>query len=218
MKSRMTARYPTPKQPTPIRELLDGPALLTRLWPDQHPRPSLRWLRAQQKLGVIPVVRCGRRALFCPSQVLDAIRQRFTVMPRASVRDGYSVWDLPILGTLTDGDGLLVWLNKEFGLQRSLRWLRDQQKARTLPFIKMGARVFFSMEQVQSVLENSGGRRSGRGPLIRQSDQHRQTGFGQSRTIRLLLSRYPWMQRSNVVVHIASDLSFWTSADGADSS
>ncbi len=25
----------------------------------------------------------------------------------------------------------------------SLRWLRDQQKARTLPFVKIGRRVFF---------------------------------------------------------------------------
>jgi hypothetical protein len=191
---------------TPIRELLDGPALLIRLWPDERSRPSLRWLRAQQKLGIIPVIRCGRRALFCPTQVLDAMGGRFTVLPRTWVRDGYSPWNL-VLDTLTDGYGLLNWLKDEFGLQRSLRWLRDQQRERTLPFIKISGRVFFSTEQVRFALGRSVKGNTGRVQLMRNSSQYCQsersgltgiTGIVRSGPLSILGS----------AIHIRSDLSY----------
>jgi uncharacterized protein YbaR (Trm112 family) len=35
----------------------------------------------------------------------------------------------------------------------TLRWLRDQQKARRIPFVKMGRLVFFSPAQVRRALE-----------------------------------------------------------------
>lgn len=36
----------------------------------------------------------------------------------------------------------------------TLRWLRDQQKARRIPFIKIGRLVFFCPAQVRRSLEN----------------------------------------------------------------
>lgn len=35
----------------------------------------------------------------------------------------------------------------------TLRWLRDQQKARRIPFVKIGRLVFFSPTQVRQALE-----------------------------------------------------------------
>jgi hypothetical protein len=197
MKTRTTTSCSAPtKSTTPIRELLDGPALLTRLWPDERSQPSMRWLRAQQKLGTLPVVRCGRRALFCPGQVRDAIQQRFTVLPKAWVREGGTAWDLPALGTLTDAVGLLNWLNAALRLRRSLRWLRDQQRARTVPYMKLGARVFFSAEQVRFVLEHATERDALRRSRLCNCDRalgtdpHRREG-------KLVTIRIPWFRTSN---------------------
>lgn len=209
MKTRtISARCSPPNQATtPIRELLEGPALLTGLWPDERSRPSLRWLRTQQELGTIPVVRCGRRALFCPAQVRDAIQQRFTVMPKAWVRGGRTAWDLPALGTLTDGVGLLGWLNDEFGLRRSLRWLRDQQRARSVPFVKLGAKVCFCAEQVRFVLE-SGAVGDGLYRKIRNQTRVQQTDR-QKRDGRLVTIRVPWAL-CGAKCQVFSDLSYWT--------
>src|SRR5690242_20174828 len=44
-------------------KLVDGPTLLEQLF-DKQSRPSLRWLRAQQKNRSIPFVRVGRLVFF----------------------------------------------------------------------------------------------------------------------------------------------------------
>jgi hypothetical protein len=201
MKKRDTPRRPARLQVTPIRELLDGPALLNRIWPDERSRPSLRWLRTQQKFGIVPVVRCGRRALFCPGQVRDAIQQRFTVLPKAWGREGGTAWDLPALGTLTDAVGLLNWLNAALRLRRSLRWLREQQRARSLPFVKLGARVFFSAEQVRFVLERVGdrdGARRFRRDNELSTDLHQREG-------KLVTIRIPWFLCTSKI-YVRSDI------------
>jgi len=42
----------------------------------------------------------------------------------------------------------------------SLRWVRDQQKARTIPFCKIGRRVFFDPQMVKAHLDaRAAGRR-----------------------------------------------------------
>lgn len=38
----------------------------------------------------------------------------------------------------------------------TLRWLRDQQKTRRIPYMKIGRLVFFSPAQVRRALEKSG--------------------------------------------------------------
>jgi hypothetical protein len=207
MKASLESRCLAVSKPTPISELLDGPALLARLWPDQTSRPSLRWLRAQQKLKTVPVVRCGRRALFCPSQVLDSIRQRFTVLPQTWVRDGYSVWDLPGFSTLTDARGLLNWLCDQFGLERSLRWLREQQQTRTVPYIKLGARVFFAAEQVRLVWERRD-KRCGLGRSAVSSDSCERRRIERQSGRRLVMIQVPWILCSSKI-QILNDLHCW---------
>ena len=62
--------------PWPLNEmdqLVSAVRLLEILW-DQATRPSLRWLRTQQKQRTIPSIRIGRRIWFCPSQVMNYLQ------------------------------------------------------------------------------------------------------------------------------------------------
>jgi hypothetical protein len=66
-----------------LPELLGAEALLERLWPDLRSRPSLRWLREQQKRKTLPYVRIGRRIYFDPRQIAQAIAEKLTIRPKA---------------------------------------------------------------------------------------------------------------------------------------
>ena len=55
---------------------VDGPRLLELLFPDQACRPSLRWLRHQQKARRLPFVRIGRLVFFDTEQVRNHIRAK----------------------------------------------------------------------------------------------------------------------------------------------
>jgi hypothetical protein len=63
-------------------KLVDGPKLLEELF-DENSRPSLRWLRSQQKARSIPYTRIGRLVFFDPGLVREALNQRaLKVMPK----------------------------------------------------------------------------------------------------------------------------------------
>jgi hypothetical protein len=131
-----------------LLQLVAAPELLKTIWPDEHSRPSLRWLRSQQR--VVPTIKVGRKVFFCPAHVLAFAGNRLTVMPLAWVQasrwpDGFPAPDL-----LLDATGLIHFLRREFGLSRSVRWVRQQQQDRTLPFIRWGRRVFFSPAQIKA--------------------------------------------------------------------
>ena len=48
--------------------------------------------------------------------------------------------------------GLVEFLSREFGLKRSLRWVRQQD--RTVPYIKWGRKIFFAPAQVRATLQS----------------------------------------------------------------
>jgi hypothetical protein len=54
-----------------------------------------------------------------------------------------------------DAIDLIDVLRRDFGLSRSLRWVRQQQKDRTLPYIKWGKMVFFAASQIKVALDPS---------------------------------------------------------------
>lgn len=58
---------------------------------------------------------------------------------------------------LTDAQGLLAALWPDKASRPSLRWLRDQQLRKTLPYIKIGRRVFFDPLQVRRAMEKNFG-------------------------------------------------------------
>jgi len=63
------ASTPTPNEPGRADgQFVNGPKLLEILFP-QPSRPTLRWLRDQQKARRIPFVKIGRLVFFCPDQV-----------------------------------------------------------------------------------------------------------------------------------------------------
>jgi hypothetical protein len=61
--------------------------------------------------------------------------------PQASTTLGRYVSAVKLLEILFDDDS-----------RPSLRWIRDQQKNRTLPFSRIGRRVFFDPELVRTVM------------------------------------------------------------------
>lgn len=61
----------------------------------------------------------------------------------------------PIRSGLTDAHGLLLALWPEAESRPSLRWLREQQARRTVPYIKIGRRVFFDPLQVRRAIEKN---------------------------------------------------------------
>lgn len=54
---------------------------------------------------------------------------------------------------LVDAKGLLENLFDEAS-RPTTRWVRDQQKARTIPFVKIGHFVRFDVEKVRAALES----------------------------------------------------------------
>ena len=54
---------------------------------------------------------------------------------------------------LVDAKGLLKSLWPEPASRPCLRWLREQQHRRTIPFLKVGHRVFFNPDKVKQELE-----------------------------------------------------------------
>ena len=67
-----------------------------------------------------------------------------------------------IKGKLVDAERLLEQLF-EPECKPSLRWLRTQTKARTIPFIRIGHLVFFDVEMVRAALA---GRNLVRGHMV----------------------------------------------------
>lgn len=59
-------------------QFVDGDTLLKLLFPESS-RPTLRWLRDQQKSRRIPYAKIGRLVFFDPAEVRAAWRQKFTV-------------------------------------------------------------------------------------------------------------------------------------------
>ena len=58
------------ENPTPPSRYVDALGLLEILF-DADSRPSLRWLRDQQKARTIPYIRLGRRVFFDPPLVRE---------------------------------------------------------------------------------------------------------------------------------------------------
>jgi len=63
----------------------------------------------------------------------------------------------PSRSGLTDAPGLLSSLWPDKTSRPSLRWLREQQTRKTLPYIKIGRRVFFDPLQVRRAMEKNFG-------------------------------------------------------------
>ena len=141
----------TSLQPFNQLHLVAAQVLLERVWPDLRARPSLRWLWEQQRVCAIPSTRVGRRVLFCPAHVLAFAGNKLTLVPQRMVRSSCGVV-LPTPDALIDAIGLLELLARDFGMQRSLRWARQQQEDRTLPFIRWGRKIFFAPAQIKAVL------------------------------------------------------------------
>jgi hypothetical protein len=61
---------------------VDGPRLLEILFPHEKCRPSLRWLRDQQKRRTIPFIKISHLVFFDAEQVRDALASQHTIRPR----------------------------------------------------------------------------------------------------------------------------------------
>lgn len=59
--------------------LLDAVDLLAEIWPRSNSRPSLRWLREQQRKRTIPFLKIGHKVFFNPIKVRQALEKNFTV-------------------------------------------------------------------------------------------------------------------------------------------
>jgi hypothetical protein len=59
--------------------LLSAEELLPAIWPNENSRPSLRWLREQQRKRTLPYVKFGRLVFFDLAKVRQALAKRFTV-------------------------------------------------------------------------------------------------------------------------------------------
>ena len=62
-------------------QLVDAARLLEILF-EERSRPSLRWLREQQRRRTIPYIKIGHLVRFNPAQVREALEERNTVVPR----------------------------------------------------------------------------------------------------------------------------------------
>lgn len=67
---------PPPRSP---EGLVGAETLLKSIWPDPATRPSLRWLREQQRKRILPFVKCGRLVFFDPFHVRKVLDNNFTV-------------------------------------------------------------------------------------------------------------------------------------------
>ena len=59
-----------------LDQLVDGPTLLTIVWPDGPSRPSLWWLRKQVHAKQIPFVKRGKLIFYIPRSVLAWFKQK----------------------------------------------------------------------------------------------------------------------------------------------
>ena len=59
--------------------LLDAVDLLAEIWPRSNSRPSLRWLREQQRKRTVPYIKVGHKVFFNPAKVRQALEKNFTV-------------------------------------------------------------------------------------------------------------------------------------------
>lgn len=75
----------TPASSKTLGRLVQAPQLLAALW-EEECRPSLRWLRYQQKAKAIPSIRVGRLVFFDPESVKEALIQRNTVKAKGGAR------------------------------------------------------------------------------------------------------------------------------------
>lgn len=60
---------------------------------------------------------------------------------------------MPVEYKLLDARGLLNTLFPDEASRPTVRWLRNMQKAKAIPFVKIGALVFFCPDQVREALE-----------------------------------------------------------------
>lgn len=88
------------KKNTPPERLVNGPRQLELLF-EETSRPSMRWLRQQQKANTIPFYKIGHLVYFHPGEVRDALR--IPARPQTSGR-----WNTP-----TGGPGTQPTLNPE---------------------------------------------------------------------------------------------------------
>jgi hypothetical protein len=135
---------------TPVNQLVGADELLRKVWPEERSRPSLRWLRAQQKARAVPFVPVGRRVFFCVAHVLAYAGNQLTVRPRSPAGTRPICWPTPDI--LVDAVGLTDFLAHDLGIRRSLRWVRQQQADRALPFIRWGRKVLYSPAQVRAAI------------------------------------------------------------------
>jgi hypothetical protein len=68
---------------SPKNMLVDAEGLLNALF-DKKARPSLRWLRTQQKIRSIPHIKIGRMVRFDVERVREALNKKFTIAGRAA--------------------------------------------------------------------------------------------------------------------------------------
>ena len=59
--------------------LVDASTLLAVIWPNETSRPSLRWLREQQRKKSIPYLKVGHKVFFSPVKVRAALERNFEV-------------------------------------------------------------------------------------------------------------------------------------------
>jgi uncharacterized protein YbaR (Trm112 family) len=57
-------------------QYVNGPRLLEILFPPEC-RPTMRWLRDQQKARRIPFIKLGRLVFFCPAAVRAALENKY---------------------------------------------------------------------------------------------------------------------------------------------
>lgn len=76
-------RTETQPQPDPDLQLVDGPTLLTILFPENC-RPTHRWLQHQTKNKRIPSVKVGHLRFFVPAQVRSTLAEKQTVRARGA--------------------------------------------------------------------------------------------------------------------------------------
>ena len=68
-------------EPTKREQLVDGPTLLEIVFKPEC-RPTLRWLRDQQKRRTIPFLKIGRLVFFDPENVREHFAEKSAVKIR----------------------------------------------------------------------------------------------------------------------------------------
>ena len=66
---------------TKVQKLVDANGLLETLF-DERCRPSVRWVRDQQRAGAFPFTRVGRLIFFDPDEVRATLAAKHTLRPR----------------------------------------------------------------------------------------------------------------------------------------